>query len=333
MAEGVKLEVLDWGGSGRALVFLPGGGDTAHIYDDFAPKLSSEYHVYGITPRGFGASSVPAPERGNYSADRLGDDVIAVLDALAINQPVLAGHSLGGEELSSVGSRHPGRVAGLIYLDAAYQYAYYDRSQGFLPIDLQELKNDLAGVTIDDIFANRELVQKLQNDLPELELDLKMIQKGYTQPLPLPPPTPSSSDMASLTTFRAWQVRTQGFAFPEAEMRQRYEINPDGSVGKRRDPSPAFMAIMEQEQKYEDIRVPVLAIYADPLDWGSYKSVADRDIADANNKAWVDGVAKVFQGAVPNARVVVLPKTNHYIYMANEGIVLREMRSFLAGLH
>ena len=57
-----------------------------------------------------------------YSADRLGDDVLAVLDALKLNRPVPAGHSLGGEELSSVGSRHPERVAGLIYLDAGYAY-------------------------------------------------------------------------------------------------------------------------------------------------------------------------------------------------------------------
>jgi non-heme chloroperoxidase len=57
---------------------------------------------------------------------------------------VLVVHSIAGEELSSIGSRHPERVAGLIYLEAAYQYAYYDRSLGFLPIDLKELKNDLA---------------------------------------------------------------------------------------------------------------------------------------------------------------------------------------------
>jgi hypothetical protein len=45
----VKLEVLDWGGSGRALVLLAGLGDTAHVFDDFAPKLTSTYHVYGIS--------------------------------------------------------------------------------------------------------------------------------------------------------------------------------------------------------------------------------------------------------------------------------------------
>ncbi len=56
---------------------------------------------------------------------------------------MLVGHSLGGEELSSVGSRHPDRVAGLIYLDAGYSYAYYDRSRGDLGIDLADLHKKL----------------------------------------------------------------------------------------------------------------------------------------------------------------------------------------------
>ena len=41
----LRLEVLDWGGSGRALVLLAGGGDTAHVFDDFAPKLARDFHV------------------------------------------------------------------------------------------------------------------------------------------------------------------------------------------------------------------------------------------------------------------------------------------------
>jgi hypothetical protein len=45
----VRLEVLDWGGSGLSVVLLAGGGYTAHVFDDFAPRLTDKYHVYGIT--------------------------------------------------------------------------------------------------------------------------------------------------------------------------------------------------------------------------------------------------------------------------------------------
>jgi len=76
--EDVRLEVLDWGGppGARALVLLSGLGDTAHVFDKFAPRLTDGYHVLGVTRRGFGKSSAP-PVVGpaTYSADRLGDDL------------------------------------------------------------------------------------------------------------------------------------------------------------------------------------------------------------------------------------------------------------------
>jgi non-heme chloroperoxidase len=124
--EGVQLEVLDWGGLGRPFIFLAGNGDTAHAFDSFAPKFTGKNHVYGITRKGFGASGKPALTNGNYTADRLGDDVLAVMQALRIESPILVGHSLAGEELSSIGSRFPNKVSGLIYLDAATGFAFYD---------------------------------------------------------------------------------------------------------------------------------------------------------------------------------------------------------------
>jgi len=124
--KGIRLEVLDWGGKGPPLVFVPGGGDSAHVFDDFAPKFTGKRHVYAITRRGAGLSSKPEPTSDNYSADRLGEDVLAVIDALKLDHPVLAGHSRGGGELSFFATRHPERVSGLIYLEAGYSYALYD---------------------------------------------------------------------------------------------------------------------------------------------------------------------------------------------------------------
>src|SRR5260370_21285017 len=78
----VKLEVLDWGGSGRPVVLLAGLGNNAHVFDKFAPKLTAAYHVYGITRRGFGVSSTPPLDNGNYAGDRLADHVLSVLAQL-----------------------------------------------------------------------------------------------------------------------------------------------------------------------------------------------------------------------------------------------------------
>lgn len=116
VGDGVQLEVLDWGGSGRAVVLLAGGGDTAHVFDDFATKLTTHNHVYAITRRGFGASGYA--DAGNVG-DRLGEDVLAVIDALKLDKPILVGHSIAGAELSWMANRYQDRVAGVVYLRLA----------------------------------------------------------------------------------------------------------------------------------------------------------------------------------------------------------------------
>ena len=76
----------------------------------------SIHHLLGaaVTRRGFGASSyAPLKDR----ADRLGRDVLAVICALKIDKPVLAGHSIAGVELSSVANLDPKTIAGVVYLE------------------------------------------------------------------------------------------------------------------------------------------------------------------------------------------------------------------------
>jgi len=302
----VALEVLDWGGSGRPIVLSAALGHTAHVFDDFAPKLAGMYHVYGITRRGFGASSAPA---SGYSADQLGDDVVAVIDALKLNGAVLAGHSIAGEELSSVGTRHPDKVSGLIYLEAAYPYAFYDRSRGEFLIDSLALQKKLIQLQPGEHAADlKPLIRELlETDLPQFERDL---QVTLTILQSVPPPMnqqPDAADRASFTAYRAWQSRALGMAVPESELRQNFEATQTGGVGNPRRKSTAADDILAGQQKYVDIRVPVLAIFA-------------------NRGPQSDFVEKT----VRSAHVVRIPHASHYIFLSNESDVLREMRDFLA---
>jgi pimeloyl-ACP methyl ester carboxylesterase len=289
--ENVKLEVLDWGGSGRPLVLLAGLGDTAHRFDRFATKLTANYHVYGITRRGFGASSAPAPARDNYTADRLGDDVLAVLDALKVSHPVVAGHSIAGEEMSSIATRHPERVAGLIYLDAGYPYAFYDRSRGDLNIDSIELRTLLAQLVPGmGSPAQKALMQELlHKTLPQFERDLQ----------------------EQLTTMQVMPAQLMPAQIP-----------------------PVPLAVMGGEQRYTDVHVPVLAIFAIPHDLGSafQNDPTARAAAEAHDLARTGAQADAFEKGIPSARVVRLPHANHYLFLSNEADVLREMNSFIGGL-
>lgn len=293
----VKLEVLDWGGSGRPMVLLTGFGNDAHVYDRFAPKLIGAYHVYGITRRGFGASSWPAPTGNAYDADRLGDDVLAVIDTLKLDKPVLVGHSVAGEELSSVGSRHPEKISGLIYMDAAQPYAFYARERGDFDLDWKEIQKKVEQIKNAPSEAPSAIQELLDTSLPAFERALRDRQKNSeTMPEALrayaasqPPPPPPTGTLA---------------------------------------------AIIAGSQKYTNIPVPILAIFAIPSGFipGGPGDPATRAAFVASLQASVEAWAKVIERGLPSARVVRIPNADHYVFQSNEADVLREMNAFIGSL-
>jgi non-heme chloroperoxidase len=290
----VKLEVLDWGGSGRPVVLLAGLGMTAHAFDNFAPKLTSNYHVYGITRRGFGNSSIPKPDGNNYFADRLGDDVLAVLDALKLDKPVLAGHSMAGEELSSIGTRHPERVAGLVYLDAAYGYAYFnDKSaRGDPTSDAADVRSDL-----DRLFSLVSLDERVRLAHHLLETSIPRLERDIQEGLKLSQGTPNTAP-------------------------------PDSPTMQ------ASLAIRKGVQIYSAAKCPVLAIYAVPhsIPESMEKDPARRAQIIADDLETTSAQVDAFQTGNPSARVVRIPNANHLVYRSNEADVVREMNAFIATL-
>ncbi len=126
----VRLEVLDWGGTGRPLLFV-GCYLTAHVYDDIAPKLTDQFRVSAVTRRGVGASDRPP---AGYDPQRRAADILEVMDALGIHKPIVVGNSCGGGILHSLGADHPQRVGGLVYLDAAEDPTLKLTDYGFTPV-------------------------------------------------------------------------------------------------------------------------------------------------------------------------------------------------------
>ncbi len=69
VAPGVRLEVLDYGGTGAPLVLLAGSGNTAHVFAAFAWRFTDRFHVIAITRRGLaGSGTRRAPRRGSAPA-------------------------------------------------------------------------------------------------------------------------------------------------------------------------------------------------------------------------------------------------------------------------
>ena len=126
---GVTLHVVDWGGKGDPLLFLPSWASTSHIFDEFVPRFSDAHHVLVLNIRGHGPSS--KPERG-YTIERLTKDIEVVLDALDIPRVTLVGLSRSASLVTQFAARHPNRVKALIYLSGPIDREY-DRALSSRP--------------------------------------------------------------------------------------------------------------------------------------------------------------------------------------------------------
>lgn len=93
-ADGCRLRVEVEGPAGApALVFSNSLGANLHMWDQQAQALSQDFRIVRYDQRGHGKSEAP---KGPYTVDRLGKDVIAILDHLAIRRAHFCGLSMGG---------------------------------------------------------------------------------------------------------------------------------------------------------------------------------------------------------------------------------------------
>lgn len=93
-ANGVDINVAS-AGEGRPVVFLHGFPDTHRVWrKQFAPFVDAGYRVIAPDLRGYGRSSVPEGV-DNYAARKLFADIIAVLDAMQVDNAYLVAHDWG----------------------------------------------------------------------------------------------------------------------------------------------------------------------------------------------------------------------------------------------
>jgi pimeloyl-ACP methyl ester carboxylesterase len=295
--EGVRLEVLDWGGTGRPLVLLAGLGNTAHIFDDFALKLNKTNHVYGITRRGYGMSSHPD---SGYNGQRLADDVIKVIESLGLVSTVLAGHSIAGEELTAIGAQHSNRIGGLIYLDALSDPTTDWSDYNALLQKLPSMKNPPPRPPRGET-----------NPTFQAWLDWQKGANGYTFP-----------EAELHNVYEALPDGRMSFARTPVRIGDAIRaqaLKPD--YAKIRVPVLALIqgspSIEERLSEYmltgDQDRLAVERF------WNMDKSYWKKFILDLKN-------------GVPGARVIELPHPDHFVFFADQAQVLREMGTFLAGL-
>jgi pimeloyl-ACP methyl ester carboxylesterase len=293
VAPDVKLEVLDWGGDGPVIIFLAGLGGTAHVFDDFAPALTDKFHVYGITRRGYGASSQSAT--GHDLAAR-GEDLRQVLDALGIVRVNLAGHSIAGDELTWFAGTHPERVDRLVYLDAAYDdtVAHEDYVSGSRCPDYPD-PSDADKASPASLGAWVARTQGVTLPEGEIRAIAAFDDAGHFKNF-------VASDSTDVAVFK-------GCGHPDYSK----VVAPALSFYEVRDSVTDFPPVFRTAWDAMDLSARAKS---EELCWKHWRTVGT--------------TAADFRAHAVHGRVVELHHSNHYIFIASRDEVLREMRAFLA---
>lgn len=110
----LRVHYRDWGGSGTELVLLHGLSSSCRIWDLTAPLLARDFRVVAVDQRGHGLTDRPDSD---YTFDEVCGDLQALLAALGLVRPVLAGHSWGAGVALQFAADQPERLRGLVLVD------------------------------------------------------------------------------------------------------------------------------------------------------------------------------------------------------------------------
>lgn len=94
-----EIALLDFGDADRPvdIVFAHANGFNALTYRHLLAPLAASLRIIAYDARGHGRTTLPADPDGRNNWNDYRDDLIALMDALGIDGPVvLAGHSMGG---------------------------------------------------------------------------------------------------------------------------------------------------------------------------------------------------------------------------------------------
>ena len=103
-----------------ALMLSNSLGTNLSMWDPQAKAFAKEFRLIRYDRRGHGQSGAP---KGPYNMERLGRDVLAVLDALKVEKTHWCGLSMGGMVGQWLGANAPGRMGRMILSNTACYYA------------------------------------------------------------------------------------------------------------------------------------------------------------------------------------------------------------------
>lgn len=116
------------GGEGPPVVLIHGFPQTHGEWHRIAPRLAKTHRVVCLDLRGYGWSVAPHGDGGRvtYTKRAMGEDVVAVMEALGHIRFAVVGHDRGARVAYRLALDHPGRVERLAVLDILPTLSMWD---------------------------------------------------------------------------------------------------------------------------------------------------------------------------------------------------------------
>ena len=114
-SDGRRLHYLDYGGSGRPIIFLHGVVGHAWLWHDTAPFVREHGHALALDFRGHGDSQWSGEE--NYRTEHFVADLEAFVEHLGAGEVDLVGFSWGASVGLAYAAKHPTKVRKLVMVD------------------------------------------------------------------------------------------------------------------------------------------------------------------------------------------------------------------------
>ncbi len=158
-ANGISLHYHRGGkAGGLPILMLHGITDNGPCWGRTAEALAAEYDVFLLDARGHGKSD--KPESGYGYTDHAAD-VAGMIDALALDSPVVIGHSMGAGTATLLAATYPDCARALVLEDPAWVKAPESVTQGE-----QRLSEWTAWLTACKTVPVEELATKQQIESP-----------------------------------------------------------------------------------------------------------------------------------------------------------------------
>ena len=146
--DGVSLHFTQ-DGLGKPLIFLHGLMTSSYLWRNITPALTYGNTVYGLDLMGSGISE--KPQNLTYSIDTYVNQLSKFIDGFHLENPIIAGHDIGGSIATLYAIRNPGKVHKLLLLNAPLYPGYSAPGLGLLKTPL------VGGLLSGDWFLQREL--------------------------------------------------------------------------------------------------------------------------------------------------------------------------------